>query len=335
MLRSTLIVLTIGACAASLIASRTTRRASGDETQKTTDQQVDAGEAKRLDVNLPIGNVVLVADGSKELSVHAVRSARGEKDEWSQKWLRDSYLTVENRDGVLTVWDHPFGRDSLKDEAKGGHDNGRNLELRVEIHAPNSLSAKLAVTAGKALVRGEFQSVDAALTAGEMIYEANCREKAALHVGAGALAAHFTKEMGSPSILRMGAGEVIVSVPSGGDADISADVTIGEIKGLPPREKPRNEMRLGDKRSGRLGRGGARVDIHVATGSAEIRSAETPQSVSLSPLLAEPGDNSDDGALDLDETIDGAVSKSLQEAMKALGSIHTGSRLDGEPGASI
>ena len=323
MIKTTLMLISIGAVGTSVLGWRmhTTDHPLAD--QKTADLRVITGHAQTLQINVPLGHVEVIADGSKELRVHVVRSTKGKSDIQSRSWMNDSFLTAENKGDVLVVRDHPFGKDSLSgihsDDSSDAKSGTRTLDLLVQIHAPADLAAKLQVTAGRAEISGQFRSMNAEVMAGELTADGlNCRGKSELKVGAGSIVTTLHSESNGRSKLNVGAGEVKLRVPAGVGADVSADVAVGEITGLPGKERKKEGIHLGDRRHGHSGQGDAKVDIHVGTGSIKVESREP---LEASTVLDEPSEKSEDaqdfsfkGSDDFDKSIEATVS----EAMKSV-----------------
>ena len=320
MLKVTILLISMGAVGATLFGSRAMRSPLDDSNRKVSDLKVSAGSAGRLEIRIPLGHVTLVADGSTDLTVHAVRSAKRPLDAEARRWLNDSYLKAENRNGVLTLRDHPFGADSLNDiHSKGADHDGKDLSLEVQIHVPADLAAKLDVTAGDADVRGRFRSLDAGVAAGELSSDSvRCKEQLSL---------------------RVGAGELKMTIPSGANADVSASVGVGQITGLPEGAKNSDGIHLGDKRHGRTGRGDAKVNVHVGAGEIKINS----QDRILATTNLEVGDSDSDvdvpemdvdkdldlqKNLNIDKTVNDAVTQAMAEVSKAMASIHPDLRID-------
>ena len=280
MLKTTLMFISVGAVGATFLGSRFQNHFADSANRKVSDLNVTAGSARNLQVKVPLGTVTLIADGGKDLTVHVIRSYKGPNDDVSRKWMNDSFITAQNRDGQLIVEDHPFGKDSLNNAHLNNVDssgkNGRSLDLSVQIHLPADLAAKVNVTAGEADLHGRYRSVNAEVSAGTLS-TGNLRssDQVSLSVGAGSLNASLDGRSSGATKIKMGAGEVKLTIPSGAGADVSADVAVGEIVGLPGSDVHQdNGIHLGDRRHGRAGSGNAKVDIHVGTGSVEVQSTD-------------------------------------------------------------
>ena len=321
MLKVSLFLISMGAVGATLLGSKPQPTPVNDSDQKTANLQVSPANASKLEVSVPLGEVLLVADNSTTVNVHVVRSAKSPLDAESKRWMRDSYVTAENHGGVLSVKEHPFGKDSLKgissSQSKDSKGKGRNLDLKVEIHVPSNLDAKLSMTAGKATVQGHFRKLTADVSAGELTLNGvKCQLNQESHVGA---------------------GEIKVVLPSGANADVSADVSVGEISGLPSSAKRSEGVHFGDRRHGKTGNGESKVRIHVGAGSIKVESRDRIIASSLAddePAAMEEKDEVKElSDVDFsDKDLDRTVQESIREAMKAvkesLGSLHSDMKIE-------
>lgn len=314
MLKVTLLCISMGAVGATMFGTRAAFAPAGEVERKTNDLSVSAGSANRLEVNVPIGQVTLISDHSRDLTVHVVRSAKRPLDSWARRWLDESKLTVENRGGVLTVRDHPFGRDSfINMDGDGSKGKGKDLDLDVQIHVPADLAAKLDVAAGQVAVRGNFRTLDAKVAAGVLSTDSvRCTGSMELHVGA---------------------GEVKMMIPSGANEEVSAAVGIGEIKGLPGSTKHKDSIHFGDHRTGRTGQGESKVNVHVGAGTIKVESRDQIIA-SISPEDAASTSDDNDGNFDfqMDDKVGDSIRKSIDLAMgavqKSLGSVDTDVKVD-------
>jgi len=322
MLKITLMFISVGAAGASLLGWKMRTPSHEMTNQKISNLSVSVGDSKNLLVDVPLGHVVLIADQSREMTVHVVRSAKYPNDPQSVKWMDDSVLSAENKDGLLIVRDRPFGKDkfSFESNSKDSRSNtkGNDLDLLVQIHVPSDLVAKLKITAGEAEIGGQFKSFNGSVSAGDLqVNGLKCRDRSDLNVGAGSLKATVQNRSHAASSLHVGAGEVKLLVPSGASADVSASVGVGEISGLPGKVTKEEGIHLGDQRHGRTGHGDSKVDIHVGTGSIKV---EARDRVEAATVLDEGTGKSDD-PIEIDESdvkaFDGSIKDAVRKAVES------------------
>jgi hypothetical protein len=276
MLKSIILIPIATVVGATLVAAHFNQTRSRDQERKTSDMTASAHGADRLQVTIPIGQATIIADGSRDLTVHVVRSARKPMDRVALQWMNDSFVSAEDVAGVLVVRDHPFGKDKgdRVDTDNGDGNWSRDLKVELTIHAPSDLAAKLTVSYGTARLSGRYREIEARVGAGTLTAESiRSTGPERLNVGAGELTANLASDSSGDSSLHVGAGKVDVGLPADADADVTASVGIGSITGLPERERHRNEIYLGDERRGRFGNGAHKVQVNVGTGKIRVRSA--------------------------------------------------------------
>ena len=321
MLKTTLLFISIGAFGASLLGSQLHSRLTTKSDKAQSDLKVDVNGSRQLSVRIPLGNVTLIADGRSELTVHVERTVRGPLNEMGRRWLKDSYLTADNKNGVLTVKDHPFGKDSLSGIDKSNHTEGKgtDLELKVQIHVPKDLATKVSVTAGEALIQGHFQSIAVDVSAGTLTTkDAVSVNRMDLAVGVGTLVSKSITPQTSGSSLSVGAGEVRLALARGSSADVTAEVGVGKITGLPASSKKEDGIQLGDQRHVRVGNGGTKVNISVGTGTVSVSSEGSVALLSSSSDAAtNEADKFDDDVVADSGDVQGALNQANQEVEAA------------------
>ena len=322
MLKTSIMLISVGAVGASLLGWRMRAVSSFALNQKISNLSVTVGNANTLLVDVPLGHVVLIADQSRDLTVHVVRSAKVPSDPAAQKWLDDSVLSAENRGDLLVVRDRPFGKDNLSEvgsiPGSSSKPTGSNVDVLVQIHVPVNLQAKVKISAGQLEIIGRFHGVAGSVAAGNIdVTGLQCQERSEFKVGAGNLNVSVPSRSHATSSLHVGAGEVKLVVPSGASADVSANVGIGEITGLPGKASKQDGIHLGDRRHGRTGSGDSKVDIHVGTGSIKV---DARDHVEATTVLDEPSENPD-GLKDLDDRdfadLDGTIKESVRMALES------------------
>ena len=331
MLKTTIMLVSVGAVGTSLLGSRLVAGTPSPD-RKESNLSVSVANASRLEVKIPLGKVTVIADDSREMRVHVVRTAKGTLDESARRWMNDSYLTADNKNGVLTVVDHPFGNERLSNVKSSGNDRNqthRTLDLDVQIHVPSALAAKVNISAGEADLGGRFRSVDAEVSAGTLSADRIRTDGTlSLKVGAGSLFAGISSGSRATGHLSVGAGEVKLRIPGGSGADVSADVAIGEITGLPGKAHKEDGIHLGDHRHGRTGSGEAKVSIHVGAGNIAVDSEGRVEASTMPEEVGETLAEVKEGDSDLDIKIDSDLNKTIAEAMASANSAMASADVD-------
>ncbi|AIE85387.1 hypothetical protein [Fimbriimonas ginsengisoli] len=333
MLKSTYFVLTTALLGATGVAAtlqtshRNLRQERGQEPResRTINGAVTGGDARVLRIDVPFGTLHLLTSRSNELKVHAVRSAKKPLSAEARRWLDQSVLTVSRNGNVLTVKDQPPTGFLEK-----GNSKGADIDLEIEISAPAGLDVDLQLKYGSADGGGQFGAFKGVVGAGEVdLHPISCGGALDLHVGAGQISLGLESPLRRDSKLWSGAGEITIDLPKNTNADVSAEVGVGDIEGVPATSRSDGEIKIGGKRRTRFGQGGPKLDIHVGAGSIQISrggktfgdelqaSMEAEPTVDFSPADVTP-DQDDEKPGQIDREIAKALKEASAESERAM-----------------
>lgn len=241
---------------------------------KTSNLSVKTSGSKKVNIDIPLGQVHLKTGRGSEVTVHAVRSYRGPATEAAKRWMSDSILRVEQKNGTVMVDDVPFGK-------RNSHINGNfNPELDLEINIPEGLDVTLSVDCGTVDGGGHYSTLKGSVDAGTLKLKGlDCDSSFDLHVDAGEVGAGLASIPSRNSSVQTDIGALTLDLPRSADADVTAQTDIGKIDGLPASKKKAGEIELGDQRHARFGKGGAKLSLQVSTGSIRVGSPDRAEAL--------------------------------------------------------
>jgi len=248
----------------------------GQATQsRKSNLSVNLAGSKKVNIDLPLGEVHLTTGSGSQVKVNAVRSFRGPATDAAKRWLNDSVLRVEQKNGAVVVEDLPFGK---RDSRINGNFNPR-LELEVSI--PEGLDVTLNVSAGTVDGGGHYRSLNGSVSAGSLkLKKLDCDRDFNLQVSAGEVNTELASVPSKDSHVQTSVGSLILQLPRNANADVTAQTDIGKIDGLPKgKKKSGDDIEIGDERRARFGKGGVGLHLQVSTGSIRVGSPDEAEAM--------------------------------------------------------
>jgi hypothetical protein len=294
------------------LASGAQERAGRDETT-TVDKNLPVRGFERVGVDVFIGTIHVYADSPDTVRMRATRSVKGGSPSDRQRWLTETRVEVQERDGELQIKD-VVPEELRKHPVQGDDRSNFDTHLNLELHMPRRLALTATSTVGDVEVDGQGaelkikstagkirlkhlqcagRSVDVRAGAGNITLEgqvgnlmvtdgagnldlsrmACTGDQAEVKTGAGNVTADFTRLPAARCRVDVGAGNVVMNLPAQVRARLQLNSGMGVVRSAFSSRSEQHGRGMGGSIVGEVNGGGTALDIHVGMGDIHVEKA--------------------------------------------------------------
>ena len=253
-----------------LVTSQTTKnmRKNSNKDLETTKSSLnmDVAGIKHLKVNIEFGEVEISTNSSTKFSADIAKGISRPVGEKERQWLDNPWLKAKRDADTLTIYEDKSLKPDLINRSSKGREHTQ-IDFTVNIQIPRGLDADVSLAAGTTTLSGDFQSLKAHVSAGELtLQHFDVSDSLNIEVDAGEVNAKLSRAPARNSNIRVAVGEINLDLK--GDATVDAKFGIGSIDVA--GEGKDDQKGLGAKQQIKIGAGGTKFVLDVDAGSINL-----------------------------------------------------------------
>ncbi len=239
--------------------------ALGDKESRHWNMNLATEGVKHVKIELAMGEVNVVAGNSSNFHAEVTKEVEKPLDADERDWLEKDWIEAR-RVGDTIIFSEVASR-KPKLVSKKGH----QIDLKVTIEMPKGLDADVSLQAGEVDLRGDYGVVKGKVSAGQLTTSDFRSDSIDFDVEAGEVDVQLAKTPRRDSTIDVSTGQITLGLKD--NASLDASVSIGNIE--VGGESDDDQKGLGSHQEIRVGSGGTKLRLKVATGSISVSQGKT------------------------------------------------------------
>lgn len=236
-----------------------------DKESRHWDMNLGTEGVKHVRIDLSMSEVNVTAGKSSNFHADVTKEVEKPLDADERDWLEKNW--IEARRVGDTIIFSEVSNQKPKLTGKKGH----QIDLKVNIEMPKGLDADVALQAGELNLKGDYGVVKGQVSAGQLTTSDFRSDSIDFDVQAGEVDATLAKAPRRDSSISVGVGQIDLNLKDSASLDASVKLGNIEVGG----ESDDDQKGLGAHQEIKVGSGGTKVRLKVATGSISVSQGKT------------------------------------------------------------